>query len=257
MRPRERLLRKRIPKEAIRDALEAWSDRLSLWEGGFTATVVAGLVVEYLPEIASFMSRAISSFVMSHAQRLGELGGLMVIVGVAGELWISFREYKIETDLRFENNALLAASSERIAQAEKATAEALESAAAANQRTEELRAQLADRHVSPLQMKILQRDLVALRGLMLPIYALREREPLQFGGEICLALASAGIRAELKPFTPPVGFGRGIALAYGDDAEETANTIERGFVAAALVGWPMDRAIKSTPGNADVLLQIT
>jgi hypothetical protein len=59
MRPKERLLRRNIPKDAIRRALEDWSDRLPSWNEVFTALVVLGLVIEYLPEIARFLPASV------------------------------------------------------------------------------------------------------------------------------------------------------------------------------------------------------
>lgn len=48
------------------------------------------------------------------------MGGLLVIVGVAGELWIGFRSSKVETDLREETGKTISETNERAAQAEQA-----------------------------------------------------------------------------------------------------------------------------------------
>ena len=77
MRPKERLLRRgKIPNEekAIRSALEAWSDRLSHWTEGFTALVVLGLVIEYLPEITHFLSLAEATEIQVHTEVLRQIG---------------------------------------------------------------------------------------------------------------------------------------------------------------------------------------
>jgi hypothetical protein len=91
IRPRERLLRRDIPKDAIRNALEGWSDRLAGWEQFFTAILVAGLVVEYLPGIARFLPTVIFAAIRPHAFILRDFGGFLVIAGVVGEMWIGFR----------------------------------------------------------------------------------------------------------------------------------------------------------------------
>jgi uncharacterized protein YjeT (DUF2065 family) len=127
MRPKERLLRRgKIPNEEkeIRKALEEWSDRLSRWTEAFTALVVAGLIVEYLPEITYFLAMRVGSEVSRHAEQLRQFGGFLVIVGVVGELWIEVRASRVETDLRGEYNSTIEATRERAARAEQAAAEA-------------------------------------------------------------------------------------------------------------------------------------
>jgi hypothetical protein len=127
IRPKERLLRKRIPKEEIRRELERWSDRLSHWNEFSTAVVVLGLAIEYLPDAASFLgifSHAIFVVLHVHADLLRQFGGLLVVVGVAGELWTDVRESKVESDLRDESNTQIAELHDRAAKAEKDAAEA-------------------------------------------------------------------------------------------------------------------------------------
>ena len=132
MRPKERLLRRgRLTpndENAIRIALEAWSDSLSHWAEVFTATVVLGLVVEYLPDITYFLRFVLLTgfavAVQKHSEQLRQLGGFLVIVGVAGELWIEIRASRVETDLREETNEVIARAQERAAEALKAAAEA-------------------------------------------------------------------------------------------------------------------------------------
>jgi uncharacterized membrane protein YidH (DUF202 family) len=87
----------------MRQALEDWSDSLSRWERAFTAIVVLGFAVEYLPQIGhaiEWMFAVTLATVNVHADLLSQLGGFLVIVGVAGELVVSIRASRVETDLR-------------------------------------------------------------------------------------------------------------------------------------------------------------
>jgi hypothetical protein len=137
MRPRERLLRRGInpnDESAIREGLEGWSDSLSTWEHVFTGAVVAGLIVEYLAEITFWFSRSVGLFLHSHDLQLREVGGLFVIIGVAGELWIGVRSGRVETDLRKESKRTIGYLRERAALAEQKAGEALAGAAEARRR---------------------------------------------------------------------------------------------------------------------------
>jgi hypothetical protein len=111
----------------MRQALEDWSDSLSRWERAFTAIVVLGLAFEYLPQIGhaiEWMFAVTLATVNVHADLLSQLGRFLVIVGVAGELVVSIRASRVETDLREESNAILAHANERAANAERIAAEA-------------------------------------------------------------------------------------------------------------------------------------
>lgn len=121
MRPRERLLLKEIPKEAIRKELERWSDRLSTWDQFFTAVVVGGLAIEYLPDAASFLgmfSHAVFVVLYAHNNPLHQFGGLIVIVGIMGEFCVASQERKVESDLRDENNSTITSLHDRATKAE-------------------------------------------------------------------------------------------------------------------------------------------
>ena len=111
----------------MRKALEDWSDRLSLWERAFTAIVVLGLAIEYLPQIGNaieWMLGITLPTIRSHTDLLFQLGGFLVIVGVAGELVVSIRASRVETDLRKETNEVIVKAEERAAEALKSAAEA-------------------------------------------------------------------------------------------------------------------------------------
>ena len=178
MRPKERLLRKAIPKDAIRKELEAWSDRLSAWNEFFTAVVVLGLIVEYLPEITYFLPGPFAGLVRPHAEQLREFGGLLVIVGVAGEFGIGRRGSRVETDLREESN--------------KAIEETRERAATAELETEKLKGQLAWRTVSTDMIGRLATALRAKPGSVSVEYLTGDVESLNFATQVAFAFQVAG-----------------------------------------------------------------
>lgn len=119
MRPSERLLRRGIPNTAIRKALEDWSDRLSVWERIWTAIVIAGLGIEIFAALSRFLPHNVFDLIWPHLTVLGDIATAMVFGGVLGELIVSSRAGRVETDLRKENNRLAQEASERVLQAEK------------------------------------------------------------------------------------------------------------------------------------------
>lgn len=217
MRPKERLLRKEIPKEAIRRELERWSDRLSGWDQFFTAMVVGGLAVEYLPDAASFLamfSHAVFVALNSHSEPLREFGGLIVIAGVLGEFCIASRERKVESDLRDESNKEIAelnteteglrtrtAEAEaRIAAAEKATAEA-------NLARVRLQKRFKVRTLSEGAYKDLQEALRPYSGVRIDVFAFgysQRAEVMSFAFELTTACKRGGCDCKLWEPEPSI-----------------------------------------------------
>jgi hypothetical protein len=189
MRPRERLLRRGInpnDENAIRKALEAWSDWLSTWEHVFTGAVVAGLIIEYLSEITSFFSKPIATTLRAHDPQLREWGGLFVILGVAGELMIGVRSSRVETDLREESNSVLAQANERAANAERQAAEA-------NLARVKIEQRMKRRFLSNEDLKALL-DIVApyaRRSVDIIVFDHHEPETLNFARQLTRVFTSA------------------------------------------------------------------
>jgi hypothetical protein len=71
-------------------------DSLGSWLTFWTALVVVGLAVEYWHELRDLLR--IRPFDWKKLQVL--IGGILITVGVAGELFVQFRAQRIETDLR-------------------------------------------------------------------------------------------------------------------------------------------------------------
>jgi len=75
MRPKERLLGREIPKAAIRKALEDWSDRLSKWDLFWTAIVVGGLFIEYIPLVTKFFPTRAFIYIRVRTEVFSDFGG--------------------------------------------------------------------------------------------------------------------------------------------------------------------------------------
>src|ERR1035438_6648106 len=92
-----------------RDALESAIDSLGRWMIGFTAVVVVGLVTEWSQPTFSLF-------------RVHDIGGVLVTIGVAGELAVEYVARRKEQTLRAvnaeienESDLKLKAADERIA----------------------------------------------------------------------------------------------------------------------------------------------
>ena len=109
----------------LRQSMEESLDRLERLMLAFTGVVVIGLVIEYYPSL--------SEFLQTHDWRtlLKSVGGLFVTIGVAGELFVSFKAHRVERQLRVVNSVIdrdakeaLRMADERIARASKQAADA-------------------------------------------------------------------------------------------------------------------------------------
>lgn len=219
MRPAERLLRKGIPKDAIRKELERWSDRLSDWDQFFTAVLVAGLVIEYLPEVTYFLhliSGSVAAMVRPHAEQLREFGGLLVIIGVVGEFGVGRRGSRVETDLREEYNSAISAANGRIAETLERAARAERAAKEADLARVKMEGRLVrrtvSRHLTDEEIEALQEKLKPLSGQRFAITVAATddtatNEPQAFAWQLSKALHGAGWIEERVPGTSRVGHG--------------------------------------------------
>jgi hypothetical protein len=110
--------------------LESHQDVLKWWLDGFTALVVLGLIIEYLPDL-------VKAFHPPHL-----LGGLLITVGVAGELAIGVLSSRTETKVREINDSIIANIRLDAAAAEERAAEANARAAKLEIEALQLRKQL-------------------------------------------------------------------------------------------------------------------
>jgi hypothetical protein len=88
---------------ALEQALDFWGVLL-LWS---TLIVVVGLLFEYWEPIRSFFGEWHRPAAVFPSGKFWELfGGLLVTVGVAGELWFTYQASRVETELRNNNHRI-------------------------------------------------------------------------------------------------------------------------------------------------------
>jgi hypothetical protein len=101
-------------------SLEEALDSLSFWMRFWTALVVFGLIVEYVPEVLKlFKTRPFDRSLLRAV-----MGGILITVGVAGELYIEFRASSREDALRTANKTIIARLDREAADARTKQAEA-------------------------------------------------------------------------------------------------------------------------------------
>ena len=99
--------------------LEASLDSLGSWLLCFTALVVIGLIVEYAHDLWKlFAERPFNTKLL-----ITITGGILITVGVAGEMFIQFKASHVETDLRRRFNQEAQDARRRAVIAEAKTAE--------------------------------------------------------------------------------------------------------------------------------------
>jgi hypothetical protein len=83
------------------DALNSSLGRLGFWLAFFTSLVVVGLIVEYRHEVIEFWHEVrMPMAAFPWTKFMGLFGGLLVTIGVAGELGIQFFASGVESALR-------------------------------------------------------------------------------------------------------------------------------------------------------------
>lgn len=105
--------------ESVSRSLESSLDRLAIWLAICTLLVVVGLIVEYWHDAEEFWVHAtwpMAAFPWGKVKAL--VGGLLVTVGVAGELVVAYKASGKETALRINNGLIFASLKDRASQAE-------------------------------------------------------------------------------------------------------------------------------------------
>jgi hypothetical protein len=193
---------------------------LNGWLTVCTTCVVVGLVVEYLPEV--FAAIKVRPFRWSPLKAIA--GGILVTVGVAGELWIHFLAAKAETRLRTINSAAFAQFNKEAGDARRAAGEAIERAA-------KLDAAIANRHLTREQQVAIGSALSKYAGRVLYLRSSPGDTPaIVLALEIKAALERARIRVEDRT-GQPIGLGEtltfGIRIDCGDNERGLSELLAR------------------------------
>jgi hypothetical protein len=114
-------------ESAIR-SLEKSLDSLSVWLTVWTALVVLGLGVELADDLRKVVKERTIKWT-KHLLVIG--GGLLITIGVAGELFVQFKASKVETILRADSHQVEALLNKQAADANKEAEEVRNEAASA------------------------------------------------------------------------------------------------------------------------------
>jgi hypothetical protein len=151
-----------------------------------TLAVLIGLVVEYWDPIHEFIEELGRPAAAFPWRRLKELvGGILITLGVAGELAFTYFAARIETALRINNAKIVGLLNNTAAEAEKKAAEATDRASQADLKRVELENRIADifgpRRLTAEQSARITGKLAALRGVKIDVYALAVDNPYTLG----------------------------------------------------------------------------
>src|SRR5258708_17753580 len=97
------------------NTLETSLDSLGGWLTFWTTLVVLGLIVEYADDLKELLIKRPFNWKLFRTI----VGGLLITGGVAGELFVQFKESKLSTDLRSANHEVVALLNDHAAQAGK------------------------------------------------------------------------------------------------------------------------------------------
>lgn len=114
--------------ESAIKALEKSLDSLSVWLTVWTALVVLGLGVELADDLRKIVKERPVKWT-KHLLVIG--GGLLITIGVAGELFVQFKASKVETFLRADSHQVEALLNQQAAEANKEAEEVRSEAASA------------------------------------------------------------------------------------------------------------------------------
>jgi hypothetical protein len=131
-------------------SLEASLDRVESWLLASTLLVVVGLLIEYWYPLGEFLEAVLRK--PFPWKKLFELtGGVLVTVGVAGELCFQFSASSKETSIRTDSHLIEGVLNSRASDAEERAGKAVERAAKADLARAQLEASLRWRRLSKKQ----------------------------------------------------------------------------------------------------------
>ncbi|WP_063994304.1 hypothetical protein [Bradyrhizobium sp.] len=193
------------------DALDAYLSTLNIALNFAIGAVVLGLVLEYAPSLWGRFTR-----LSSH--RIEKVGEILVIVGVAGELFLHMRSEQIDEKIKGSQRHTIAELHDRAAKAELALAKLKE-----------------PRQLSAVEMENLRKRLAPFAGKSFWVYTQTVDkdaggEQMVFSRQLSTAFLAAGWirsnRAEASGSKVEEEFGpvsdRGCHFAYGPDEKSKA-----------------------------------
>jgi len=124
--------------------LERSLDSVELWLAVSTLLVVLGLILEYWHDVIELIALIKNRPPFPWRKLQAMIGGVLVTVGVAGELALQFHASRIETGIRFQSHQIEAILSKGAAEANKEAGLARAEAAASNLTATGFESKIAD-----------------------------------------------------------------------------------------------------------------
>lgn len=207
--------------DSIAKDLEASLDRWTFWLWLSTAAVAAGLLVEYIPETVEFIKLLKRTRRFWRRKLFTVMGGVLITVGVVGELGVAVMSSSVETKLRAARHDIEAVLNKEASDARKDAGDANERAGkaaehasladerAANAEKEAARLKKAaedeklarvkieerirPRRLSPRQREVIRAALSPYSGARVRISTVADdAESFNLGADIKDAVSSAG-----------------------------------------------------------------
>jgi len=253
-----RLRRKRVPQSELNNA-DIMAAKSSLehsvdsWEAVahiFTALVAVGLIIEYRGPFVNFWNTHDWRYIRD------SIGGILVTIGVAGELLTGFRATAKDGELREANSILalrateaLAASSERIVELNLEIAKAQEAAAKAEARAAEANLELerfrAPRHLTDEQVRDMADRLRPFAGQEFDVTPYWDNsESLDFANELADLLVHDADWIYVKPAQTGHMLGGKIGVFVWSHPDADTRTK---MAVAALVSALIDNGFAAAP----------
>ncbi|OFV95545.1 MAG: hypothetical protein A3H28_05815 [Acidobacteria bacterium RIFCSPLOWO2_02_FULL_61_28] len=226
---------------AAKELLEKSIDSLGGWLEFWTAIVVIGLLIEYVPEFIERLKE------IDKRSLHTKIGGILITVGVAGELFVGVIASSKETNLRNVTDSITASLNQEAAGARKEAAEAIERSAKAESNLAQANALAANalKAAQGFQLEIAQaneraanaeKETARLNKLAEEERLARVRIEEQIADRILTDEGVIKIAAELRPF-PGQQFK---IITYWESREPLALT-NRIYSAIIRAGWKFIR----------------
>jgi hypothetical protein len=237
--------------QAVAKTLERSLDSLGFWLFAFTALVVVGLIVEYRYEVAEFWEEVRRPAAMFPWHKFWAIaGGIMVTVGVAGELIVGIKSSRKEGALRTINHGIEALLTNQASENDK-EAKRLEAVAEQERLARvKLEKEIMPRNLDELAQKKVAGELKqfakSLSGRKVEVDSyVADAEGIVFSLELKDVLTKAGIVVD--PFIGrimPIGLPDDGILVTGPPADEP---FMRTFCNSVYI-----ELSKTTPGFTDI-----
>ena len=204
---------------AFKSSIERSIDSLEAIAHVFTAFVAVGLIIEYRDPFVNF--------IRTHEWRYitGSIGGVLVTVGVAGELLAGFRSTTKDGMLREANSTLAYRSAELLMASNERIAELNLMAEKERLARAQIEQSISMRSFTPDQLSAFASDLSAFANDALCVYVgigAEGHEPVTFARNIGKALSNAKINTDNGGSPLKVPFIQGVYIIATPDDESQA-----------------------------------